>query len=79
MHLAATSETPSVVIFGPTILEFGFRPWQDRVFVVETHGLACRPCGKHGHKKCPIGTHICMKQISKDEVLEKLQGVLHEA
>ena len=79
MHLAATSETASVVIFGPTILEFGFRPWQDRVFVVETHGLACRPCGKHGHKKCPIGTHICMKQISKDEVLEKLQGVLHEA
>jgi heptosyltransferase-2 len=79
MHLAATSETRSVVIFGPTILEFGFRPWQDRVFVVETRGLACRPCGKHGHQKCPIGTHICMKQISKDEVLEKLQGVLHEA
>lgn len=79
MHLAATSETPSVVIFGPTVLEFGFRPWQDHVFVVEKHGLPCRPCGKHGHNQCPIKTHVCMKQISKDEVLEKLQGVLHES
>lgn len=79
MHLAATSETASVVIFGPTVLEFGFRPWQDRVFVVEKHGLPCRPCGKHGHNQCPIKTHVCMKQITKDEVLEKLQGVLHEA
>ncbi|WP_413288000.1 glycosyltransferase family 9 protein [Bdellovibrio sp. HCB337] len=79
MHLAATSETPSVVVFGPTVLEFGFRPWQDHVFVVEKPDLECRPCGKHGHKKCPIGTHVCMKSISKDEVLEKLKGVLHGA
>lgn len=78
MHLAATSETPSVVIFGPTVLEFGFRPWQDHVFVVEKRGMPCRPCGKHGHHQCPIKTHACMKQISQEEVLEKLQGVLHE-
>ncbi len=78
MHLAATAETPSVVIFGPTVLEFGFRPWQDHAYVVEKQGLTCRPCGKHGHNKCPIKTHLCMKQISQDEVLAKLQGVLHE-
>jgi len=77
MHLAATSETPSVVVFGPTILEFGFRPWQEHVYVVEKQGLACRPCGKHGHQKCPIGTHACMKQIKNEEVLTKLEGVLH--
>jgi heptosyltransferase-2 len=78
MHLAATSETPSVVIFGPTILKFGFRPWQKHIYVVEKSEMKCRPCGKHGHNKCPIKTHACMKQISQDEVLEKLQGVLHE-
>jgi heptosyltransferase-2 len=77
MHLAATSETPSVVVFGPTILEFGFRPWQEHVYVVEKQGLECRPCGKHGHQKCPIGTHVCMKDIGKEEVLAKLEGVLH--
>lgn len=78
MHLAATSETPSVVIFGPTVLEFGFRPWQEHVYVVEKPDLLCRPCGKHGHQKCPIKTHDCMKLIKKEEVLQKLQGVLDE-
>jgi heptosyltransferase-2 len=76
MHLAATGETPSVVIFGPTVLEFGFRPWQDHVYVVERHGLECRPCGKHGHKVCPIKTHVCMTSIHKEEVLEKLEEIL---
>jgi heptosyltransferase-2 len=76
MHLAATAGTPSVVIFGPTVLEFGFRPWQDKVYVVEKNGLACRPCGKHGHKVCPIQTHECMKSIQKNEVLKKLEEIL---
>jgi heptosyltransferase-2 len=76
MHLAATSDTPSVVVFGPTVLKFGFRPWQENVSVVEREGLACRPCGKHGHQICPIGTHVCMKSITKDEVLAKLEEIL---
>jgi heptosyltransferase-2 len=67
-----------VVIYGPTVLEFGFRPWQDHVSVVEKLGLPCRPCGKHGHNKCPIKTHVCMKEISPHEVFERLQGVLRE-
>jgi heptosyltransferase-2 len=76
MHLAATCDTPSVVIFGPTVIEFGFRPWQERVYLVEKKGLACRPCGKHGHQVCPIGTHVCMKGLQKDDVLKKLQEIL---
>lgn len=76
MHLAATTGTPSVVIFGPTVLEFGFRPWQDHVYVIEKKELSCRPCGKHGHQVCPIGTHVCMKSIHKAEVLDKLERVL---
>lgn len=75
MHLAATGEVPSVVIFGPTVLKFGFRPWQNQVAVVEKEGMACRPCGKHGHKACPLGTHACMKEITKDEVLAKLASL----
>jgi len=77
MHLAATSGTPSVVIFGPTILQFGFRPWQDKVYVVEKSDLSCRPCGKHGHKACPLRTHACMKRLVPEEVLQKVQSLLH--
>ncbi|MBC7372159.1 MAG: glycosyltransferase family 9 protein [Bdellovibrionaceae bacterium] len=76
MHLAATTETPSVVIFGPTVIEFGFRPWQDKVYLAETGPLICRPCGKHGHHVCPIGTHVCMKNVRSTEVLQKLEVIL---
>lgn len=67
-HMAALSGTPTVSVFGPTVLSIGYRPWNSKAIVVEKTGLACRPCGKHGHQKCPIGTHDCMKQISADEV-----------
>lgn len=67
-HMAALSGTPTVSVFGPTVLSIGYRPWNSKAIIVEKTGLSCRPCGKHGHQKCPIGTHECMKQISADEV-----------
>lgn len=72
MHLAATSGAPTVSVFGPTVLEFGYRPWSHNARVVQTMpgSLGCRPCGKHGAKKCPIGTHVCMKDIKPDVIIE---------
>jgi heptosyltransferase-2 len=66
MHLAAAAVTPTISVFGPTVLEFGYRPWQNgaRVVQVPRAELKCRPCGKHGAKTCPIGTHACMKNIT---------------
>lgn len=75
-HLAALVEAPTVSVFGPTVLDFGYRPWNSKASVVERQGLACRPCGKHGHHKCPIGTHECMKRIQAKEVLERIQELL---
>jgi heptosyltransferase-2 len=76
LHLAATCETPSVAVFGPTVLSFGFRPWQQNAFIAEYKDLPCRPCGKHGHQVCPIGTHACMKQISAEAVGRRLEKAL---
>ncbi|MFN7825742.1 MAG: glycosyltransferase family 9 protein [Pseudobdellovibrionaceae bacterium] len=67
-HLAAVAGTPVVTIFGPTILKLGFRPWTKRSAVVQVENLPCRPCGKHGHQKCPLGTHDCMKKINPAQV-----------
>ncbi|WP_413570130.1 glycosyltransferase family 9 protein [Bdellovibrio sp. HCB117] len=75
-HLAAVCDTPLIAVFGPTILEFGFRPWSAESYVVQTEGLPCRPCGKHGHKVCPIGTHVCMKNISAEDVLRTAGFIL---
>lgn len=75
-HLAAVCETPHIAVFGPTVLEFGYRPWSAESYVVEKTGLHCRPCGKHGHKECPIGTHVCMKAISAAHVVERAEFIL---
>jgi len=72
MHAAAVAGLPTVAIFGPTVLALGFRPWQAQSLVVQKE-LPCRPCGKHGAKVCPIGTHECMETISADEVLAAVE------
>lgn len=75
-HLASVCETPLIAVFGPTILEFGYRPWSAQSYIVQKEDLACRPCGKHGHKVCPIKTHVCMKTISADQVLKTAGFIL---
>lgn len=75
MHMAAAAGVPSVSIFGPTVLEFGYRPWQNEAHVVQVD-LKCRPCGSHGAKKCPLGTHECMKRVSPEMVLTPARDLL---
>lgn len=72
MHAAAIAGLPTVAIFGPTVLAQGFRPWQNRAVVVQ-RPLECRPCGKHGAKECPLGTHECMKTVSPGEVIAAVE------
>lgn len=69
MHLAAAAGVPTVAIFGPTTLSLGYQPWNRNAIVVQRK-MECRPCGAHGHKKCPIGTHACMIEIQPTEVSE---------
>src|SRR5690606_25602639 len=68
MHMAAAMGTPNVAIFGPTVLRFGYQPWQSKARVLERTDLDCRPCSPHGTAKCPLGHHHCMKWISAQEV-----------
>lgn len=75
IHLAAVAGLPTVSIFGPTVLELGYRPWQQKAMVVQKN-LDCRPCGKHGHQVCPIKTHDCMKLIEPEQVIEAATRLL---
>lgn len=68
MHMASAMGTPTVAIFGPTVLRFGYQPWQSKARVLERADLECRPCSPHGTHKCPLGHHNCMKWISAQEV-----------
>ncbi|NUM57886.1 MAG: glycosyltransferase family 9 protein [Bdellovibrionaceae bacterium] len=69
-HLACVLDKKLITFFGPTVLGFGYRPWGNNVYVFENETLSCRPCGKHGHQVCPLGTHECMRSILSFEVMK---------
>lgn len=75
LHLASAFQVPTVAIFGPTTTNLGFGPYSILNIVVEKK-LSCRPCGRHGHKECPKGHFICMKEIATDEVFEACRRLL---
>lgn len=75
MHLASLVNLATVTVFGPTTLDLGYRPWQNHAVVVQKD-LSCRPCGKHGHDQCPIGTHACMKGVDVDLVGRSCEELL---
>ena len=68
MHMATALRVPVVAIFGPTVQEFGFYPFQARAEVV-SEPLSCRPCSTKGSRYCPRGHHACMQDISSARVL----------
>ncbi len=73
MHLAASTRTPIVAVFGPT-LPAHFAPWRRRAVVVQKD-LACRPCKQ---RECGTGDFRCLRTISTDEVLEACRPFLAE-
>lgn len=75
MHMAAAAGLPSVAVFGPTTLDLGYRPWQTAARVAQVD-LPCRPCGKHGAKQCPLGTHQCMVDVRSEEVVHEAEALL---
>ncbi len=68
MHLASLSSASLLAVFGPTILEQGYRPWNNHARTIEST-IYCRPCGKHGAKKCPLNNHACMKLVDPEHVM----------
>jgi heptosyltransferase-2 len=69
MHMASAAGIPCVSVFGPTVPSMGYRPWNPQSVIIQDEALLCRPCGKHGHMTCPIGTHECMRGIQAERVI----------
>jgi heptosyltransferase-2 len=75
-HIAAAVGTPVVAIFGPTVRAFGFAPYSENSIVVENNNLDCRPCSRHGSRKCPRGHFKCMKDVTPERILEAGRSLL---
>jgi heptosyltransferase II len=68
LHIASAMNAPVTAVFCSTVPEFGFGPLSDHSILIQTqNNLSCRPCGIHGHAKCPIGTFECANSISVNQ------------
>jgi ADP-heptose:LPS heptosyltransferase len=60
LHIASAVGAPVTAVFCSTIPAFGYGPLGAAARVVEAGtALPCRPCGPHGHKRCPQGHFRC--------------------
>ncbi len=75
-HLASAMGTPTLAIFGPTVPGFGFGPLAPRSVAVGHESLPCRPCHPHGPPACPLGHHLCMRDLAPPTVLSHALRVL---
>lgn len=76
MHLAAAVNVPVVALFGSTVKEFGFFPYNAKCVVLENHSIDCRPCTHIGKSKCPEKHFKCMLDILPEEVFIKLRNLM---
>ena len=68
LHITATTATPVVALFGPTLPERSM-PWRDpRWFAeaIDAGALPCRPCHQ---RTCEPGDFRCLTRISADRVI----------
>jgi heptosyltransferase II len=75
-HLASAMGTPTLTLFGPTVPDFGFGPLAPRRATAGVSGLSCRPCDRHGPKRCPLGHWRCMRELDVEGVERMLSSLL---
>lgn len=75
-HLAAAVGIPVVAVFGPTVPDFGFAPYSRRSAVVDIGRMYCRPCGRHGHRRCPEKHFRCMMDLAPARIIEAAISLL---
>lgn len=78
MHIAGTTATPIVALYGPT-LPARSAPWRDPALVaeaVELRDLACRPCDQ---RRCVTNDFRCLAAIPVDAVFEAAERALGRA
>lgn len=75
LHIAATTTTPIVGIYGPTEAVRS-APWRDPRFPtesVEVDGLSCRPCDQ---RVCEPGDFRCLTTLKPEEVLSAAERAM---
>jgi len=77
MHMATARNIPVVALFGSTVREFGFFPYNSNSHILQVDGLSCRPCSHLGRASCPKKHFRCMTEIDADHVAASVFTLLH--
>jgi ADP-heptose:LPS heptosyltransferase len=75
LHIAATTGTPVVALFGPTLPDRSM-PWRDPsigAVAIDAGPLPCRPCHQ---RHCVPGDFRCLTMISPNMVVEAAERLL---
>jgi heptosyltransferase-2 len=72
MHVASATETKVISIFGSTVKEFGFAPYNCDNLILENNSLSCRPCSHIGKDHCPKKHFNCMMALRPEYVFDKV-------
>lgn len=76
MHAASAIGTKVLTIFGSSVKEFGFTPYNCKSLILENNSLSCRPCSHIGRESCPEEHFSCMKEIKPDFVFNEFLKLL---
>lgn len=76
-HMGMVANVPTLTIYCSTVPEFGFYPYNG---ISQTVSLSidCKPCGIHGHNKCPKGHYNCAILLEPEIVIEKINDMLKQ-
>jgi lipopolysaccharide heptosyltransferase II len=75
LHVAATTATPIVAVYGPT-LPVRSTPWRSPELIIESvevPGLPCRPCDQ---RVCEPGDYRCLTTLKPQDVLAAAERAL---
>ena len=78
LHIAGTTATPIVALFGPTLPERSM-PWRApelRAVAVDAGPLPCRPCHQ---RHCVPGDFRCLTRITPAQVIDAAERLLKES
>lgn len=76
MHLASLAGIPVVSIWGATHPYAGFMGWGQSIDNAIQIDLPCRPCSIYGNKPCMRGDYACLKNISPEQIVDKVEAVI---
>lgn len=74
MHLASLIGLKVISIWGQTHPYAGFMGWGQSTENAIQLNLDCRPCSAFGNKPCAIGDFPCIKLISPQQIVDKIEN-----